>query len=110
MKGAIGFTLAGGGVLLLILLFSGQLKFPLGQVNILGSTLGDALSNILGSSDTPASLKQGVNPSPTTGTTGGVKNINPTVINKQGQKVVCPVGMTYDPASGKCVNVYQGNR
>jgi|SRR6516164_130718 len=44
MKGAIGVLLTGGGVLLLIALFSGQLKFPFGQVNILGSTVGNPLA------------------------------------------------------------------
>jgi hypothetical protein len=47
MKGATGVLLVGGGVFLLIALFSGQLKFPLGQVNILGSTLGNNLSNLI---------------------------------------------------------------
>lgn len=109
MKGATGILLVGGGVFLLIALFSGQLKFPLGQVNILGSTLGN-IGNLFNSNSTPASLQQGINPSPTTGSTGGVKNINPTVTTSSGQKVVCPVGTAYDPASGKCVNIYQGNR
>jgi|SRR5215831_4485701 len=108
MKGATGVLLVGGGAFLLIALFSGQLKFPLGQVNILGSTLAN-IGNLF-SSTTPASLQQGINPQPTTGYTGGVKNINPTVTTPSGKKVVCPVGTTYNPATGKCVNIYQGNR
>jgi hypothetical protein len=44
MKGATGILLVGGGVFLLIALFSGQLKFPLGQVNVLGSTLGNVFN------------------------------------------------------------------
>lgn len=102
MKGVAGIILVGGGVLLLIALFSGTLHFPLGNVNL-------GLPGWLQSS-TPASLQNGINPSPTTGTTGGVKNINPTVTTPGGQKVVCPVGTSYDPTSGKCVNIYQGNR
>lgn len=109
MKGATGILLVGGGVFLLIALFSGQLKFPLGQVNILGSTLGN-IGNLFNQSDTPASLQQGISPSSTTGTTGGVKNINPTITLPGGKKVVCPVGTAYDPTSGTCVNIYQGNR
>lgn len=109
MKGATGVLLVGGGVFLLIALFSGQLHFPLGNVNILGSTIGN-IGNLFNSSDTPASLQQGINPQPTTGSTGGVKNINPTVTTPSGKKVVCPVGTAYDATTGKCVNIYQGNR
>lgn len=39
MKGVFGVLLVGGGIFLLIALFNGTLKFPLGNVNILGSTI-----------------------------------------------------------------------
>jgi hypothetical protein len=104
MKAVAGLLLIGGGVFLLIALFNGSLHFPLGNVNLGLPGLGNLFT-----STTPASLQNGINPSPTTGTTGGVKNINPTVNTPKGP-VVCPVGTQYDPTSGKCVNIYQGNR
>ena len=33
MRGVIGLTLAGGGIILLVGLFTGKITFPLGQSN-----------------------------------------------------------------------------
>jgi hypothetical protein len=101
MKGATGILLVGGGVFLLIALFSGQLKFPLGQVNILGSTLGDNLSNML------ANVEGKPGPS---ANFPGAKPVQVTQPDKNTLK--CQAGYTAYRASGGnliCVK-NQGNR
>ena len=87
MRGALGLLLIGGGAFTLIALFNGTLKFPLGNVNLFGSSLGGVSPNT-GLTDTQY----------TSGT------LTPTIPNQK------PVGNKCNPGyvlyQGQCVPSY----
>ncbi len=60
MKGVFGILLVGGGVFLMIALFNGTLKFPIGQVNLLGlGTSGGSMGSLPANFQQPSNIKAG---------------------------------------------------
>lgn len=82
MKGVLGLGLVGGGVFLLVSLFNGTLKFPIGGVNMGNSS--NPFSGILGSTPPQTSSPN---------TPGYVPPINNT----------CKNGYVLDTKTGQCI-------
>lgn len=77
MKGPIGLLLAGGGIILLIGLFTGKINFPGASANTPGSPLNNNIPNI----QTP-----------------GTPSVKPGPNNS------CPPGTVYVASTGLCVH------
>jgi hypothetical protein len=96
MKGVMGVLLIGGGVFLMIALFNGTLKFPLGQLNLLGSTIGGQPTNVLGAA-LDAAYQAATGHAPTANLPG---NTPITVVAPDKNTLKCPSGYMRVMASG----------